>query len=211
MELAAVEPWMRVLDHIELDHLGERLCIGARGDHHARRFEARHIVVVDFIAMTMTLTYRRALVDTVCECVGTQRARLRAQAHGAAQVGGGIALFDHAVVVLPFGDEGHHRMRRRGIEFGRVGVCQPDDIARKFDRRDLHAKTNTEIGNFIFAGEFHCRNLAFGAAFAETAGNQNRIHAGECRDAVFLDLFRIEVMNIDLGAGMNTGVDQCLR
>ena len=91
-------------------------------------------------------------------------------------------------MVLPFGNERYHRVRCIGIKFGGIGIGKPHNVARKFNRRDLHAETNAEIRNFVFAREFDSSYLALGTALAEPARHQNGIHVGQCRHTVFLDL-----------------------
>ena len=84
---------------------------------------AAQIVVIDFVTMAMTLGDLRA-VDLCGQRAGLDRAGLRAQAHGAAEIGIDVALFDLAVVILPFVDQGHHRLLGLRIEFGAVGARQ---------------------------------------------------------------------------------------
>src|SRR5437016_2970052 len=47
------------------------------------------------------------------------------------------------------------------IEFGRVGALESADVAREFDDGDLHAETQTQIWNLVFAGVLRGLNLAF--------------------------------------------------
>ena len=81
----------------------------ARRDDQAGFFDARQVMVVRFIAVAMALGHRVA-VDFGGQCARLDRAGLRAQAHGAAQIRVGVALLDLAVMVLPFVDQRHYRL-----------------------------------------------------------------------------------------------------
>src|SRR5438552_13609612 len=70
----------------ELGDLGEVLGLGLGADDEARLLEARHVVVVDLVAVAMALRDRVLAVDLVRERALLHRGRLRAQAHGAAEV-----------------------------------------------------------------------------------------------------------------------------
>ena len=56
-----------------------------------------------------------------------------------------------AVAILPFADQRDHRVRRMAVELGAVGVRQAGLVARVFDRRDLHAQADAEVGNAVLA------------------------------------------------------------
>src|SRR5687768_16708557 len=155
----------------ELGHLGQVLGVGLGGDLEPGRFEPRHVVVVGLVAVAMALGHRVLAVDPVRERALLHRAGLRAQAHGAAEVGVGVALLHLAVVVLPLGDQRDHRMRGLGIELGRVGPLEPDLVARELDRSDLHAEADAEIGDLRLARVLYRRDLALDAALAEAAGH----------------------------------------
>ena len=60
-----------------------------------------------------------------------------------------------------------------GIELRRMRFVQFEHVAGEFDRRDLHAETQSEIGKFVFAGVFRRNDFAFDAALAKPALNQN--------------------------------------
>ena len=64
-----------------------------------------------------------------------------------------------------------------GIKFGRVRLGQFQNVARKFNRGDLHAEAQAEVGHLVFARVLRRQDFAFDAAFAETAGHQNAAQA----------------------------------
>ena len=84
----------------------------------------------------------------------------------------------------------------------------PGYMARKFDNRQLHAEADPEIGHFVFASVANCQNLTFRTTPPESAGNEDGVHPLEPVATAFLDFFRIEVMNIDLTAGVNRRMAQ---
>src|SRR5438034_6219485 len=101
VELAAEEPRVAgQLDH--LDEIARCRAFGARADREARRFQARQVMIVDFVAMTMPFGDGRRAVDLVRQRSGDDFAWLRAETHRAAQVRTLGTLFDRAVAVLPF-------------------------------------------------------------------------------------------------------------
>src|SRR6266542_4881652 len=117
-------------------------------------------MIVDFVAMAMALGNARSSIDAVRERSGHDVARLCAEAHRPAEIGRDTAPFDRAVMILPFGNERDDRMRRIGIELGAVGVGKACHVARKFDHRELHAETDTEIWNAVLAREANRGDLA---------------------------------------------------
>src|SRR5438552_207841 len=167
--LAAEEPRMVG----ELDHLAQvagQRALGPRADDQTGGFEPREIMVVYFVTVAMALGPGRCAVDAVRERPGNDLAGLRAEAHGAAEVGLGGSFFDGSVLVLPFGNECHHRMRRIEIELGAVGVGEPRLVPRILDHRELHAEANPQIGNPVLARIADRFDLALDSALAKTSG-----------------------------------------
>ena len=64
-------------------------------------------------------------------------------------------------------------MRRVRVKFRRVRLVQFQNVAREFNRGDLHAEAQAEVGNFVFARVLRGLDFAFDAAFAETARHEN--------------------------------------
>ena len=131
---------------------------------------------------------------------------LRAQAHGAAQVGVFIACLDGAVCVFPFVDQGDHREGAGGLKFGAVGVRHTGHMAGKLDGSDLHAQANTQVWHFVFACKTRCTNLALNAALAKAAGHQNAVKLGQLRDIVRADGFGVDVLDDNLGVVFHAGM-----
>ena len=111
-------------------------------------------------------------------------------------------------MVLPLGDQGDNRMRCFRIQFSRVSAAETADVACKFNHGKLHTKANAEVRNVVLTGVFDGFDLAFGTAFAETAGNQNSIHAFEAVGAFFFKDFSFDEGYIHMMTGMDTGVNE---
>ena len=77
-------------------------------------------------------------VNMVSQGVGCDIGGLFAQAHGATQVGVGMACLHLAISVFPFGDQSNHRMRCVRFKLGAVRTRQTRHMASVFDGGDLH-------------------------------------------------------------------------
>ena len=82
-----------------------------------------------------------------------------------------------------------------------------DDVAAEFDHGALHAQANAEKRNAAFAGEANGFDFAFDAAFAEAAGHQHAVEAGQQPLGAFVfDQFALNALNADLRPMVNAGV-----
>src|SRR6266540_5446060 len=186
VELAAEEPRMlRQLDH--LAQVARERALRARADDESRRDEPRQVMVVDLIAMPVALGDRRTAVDAVRERAGHDLARLRAEAHRAAEIGARAAPLDRAVAVLPLRDERDDRMRRVEIELGAVRAGEPRLVACELDHGELHAEADAQIRHAVLPRVLDCLDLAFDAALAEAAGHEHRVHSAQRVDTFGLD------------------------
>ena len=116
-----------------------------------------------------------------------------AQAHGATQIGIGIAGLDAAIGIFPFGNQSDDRVSTVGCKLGAIGVFQACHVACKLNGGYLHAQANAEVGDFVRAGKMGCADFAFHAALAKTAGYQNRIKIGQLSRRFFVNRFRIDI------------------
>ena len=80
------------------------------------------------------------------------------------------------------------------------------DVAGEFDDGQLHAEADAEVRHLVLAGIADGGDLAFGTAPAETAGDQDGIDTLEHAAALLLDVFRIDIDDIDLAARVDAGV-----
>ena len=175
VELNRQEPGMRERTRArELDDFGERFGRRTRRDFQARRLEPAHVVVIDFVTVPMALVDRLAIYLSRQRTAG-DRTALRPQAHGAAQIGGGVATLHPPLPVLPFRDETHDRMSRGGVELSAVSPCQTADIAGKFNHGELHPQADAQIGDARLAGVPNGRNFSFHTPTAKTPWNQDGV------------------------------------
>src|ERR1051326_6606633 len=193
----------------QLHHLGQVLGRGARRHLVALRLELRHVDVVHLVAVPVALVHVLS-INGEGQGIGLDRALLRAQAHGAPELGLLGALLDAAGAVEPLGDERDHRVRRVGVELGAVRAGEAADVARELDRGELHAEADAQIRHAVLARVADRRHLALGAALAEAAGHEDRVHALEAGGPLALDLLGVEVVNVDFGPGVDAGVAQRL-
>ena len=173
------------------------------GDDQPFRLELLDVIAVDLVAMAVPFVDLGATVDARCQRARLQRSLLRAQAHGAALVGAARALLHLAGGVLPLGDQPDHRVRRVEVEFGGMRVFEAANVAGEFDDRNLHAQADTKVGHPVLAGVLRSQNLALDATLTEARAHQNRVHALEHGHALGLDLFRFEVVDVDLAVVVN--------
>ena len=73
-------------------------------------------------------------------------------------------------------------------ELGRAGAGQPREMPRRLDHRHLHAEADAEIRHLPLAREAHRLDLALGAALAEPARHEDRVHVLEAAHRLLLGL-----------------------
>src|ERR1700722_1498310 len=88
-------------------------------------------------------------------------------------------------------------MRAMPIVFGGIGAVESGDIAREIDHRRVHAVTDAEIRNLVFARKSRGGDLAFEAAFAESAGNENAVDVAQRFRPARFDVFGFEPAQIN--------------
>src|ERR1700737_5020735 len=151
-------------------------------------------MVVDLVAMAVTLGNRRRAVDAVRERARDDLAGLRAEPHGSTQIGTRIAALDRSVAVLPLGDQRDHRMRRIGLEFGAVRIREAGFMPGILDDGELHAEANAQTRNAVFARVAYRLDLALDPALPDPAGHEHGVDSLQHVDAVALDRLRIDVL-----------------
>src|SRR4029078_13153398 len=97
-----------------------------------------------------------------------------AEPHGAAEIAVRLA-FLKLLAAHPFGHQPAHGLRCRA-ELGRARLIEAGEIAGDFDHRHLHAEADPEIGHAPLACESRRADLAFRAALAEAAWDENAVH-----------------------------------
>src|SRR3990170_3156559 len=160
VELATDKPGMRGQFH----HLAQLLGLGEPGNAQPFFLQPAKVLVVRLVAMPVALVDDVLAVDPACLAARLEGRSLCPKTHGAAQVGLLGAALDAAVAVLPLGDEGDDRMRRVGVELGRIGPRKADHVAGEFDHGELHAKANAQVRHPVLARVLDGLHLAFDAA-----------------------------------------------
>src|SRR5258708_14312403 len=122
----------------QLHDLRQVLARRARRDLVALRLELRHVDVVRLVAVAMALVDARP-IDGSGQRPRLDRAALRSEAHGAAELRFFGATLDAAGAVEPLGDERHHRVWRLGTELRAVGAGAAGAIRPKPEGAQLHA------------------------------------------------------------------------
>ena len=135
---------------------------------------------------------------------------LGTQAHGAAQIGIFIAGLDGAIGIFPLGDERNDGMWAIGLELCAIGIAETGHMAGKFNGGYLHAQADAQIGHLVLAGKAGSLDLAFDAAFAEAAGHQHRVVAGELIHGFGGEGFGVDVVDVDAHMVFHARVAQCL-
>ena len=139
-----------VLDLDDLDEPG--LGVGAANEQ-AGRFQARPVGVVVLETVAVAFLDQIAAIGGAGPAPRGQGAVVRAQAHRTA-LGHDAFLGLHEV---------NHWVLGLGRELGRMGVREPEHVARELDDGDLHAEAEAVIGHLPLAGEPGGNDLALDA------------------------------------------------
>ncbi len=132
-------------------------------------FQVVPVPVVDLPAVAVTLVDQLLAVQLAHDRPRDELRRIETEPHGAALV----------LDVLLGGHEIDHRIRRRGVELGRVGLGQAEDVAGELDDRALEAETQPEEGDALLAGVPDRGDLALDASRSEAAGDTDPVELFE--------------------------------
>ena len=150
---------------VDLDHLDEALVRRRARDHQAGGLEPAAQEVVDLVAVAVALVDHGLAVDLARGGALVQLDRVGAQAHRAA----------HVRDLLLLGQEVDDRVRRLGVELGRVRAVHADDVARELRDRHLHAEADAQERDLLLAGDPRGGDLALDPALAEAARDQDAV------------------------------------
>ena len=185
------------------------LALGQRGNDQAGLTQHGQVIDIGLVPVAVPLGDHVA-VDLVGDGVFGHVRALRAQAHGAAQVGILVAGLDAAVGVFPLGDQRDDRVGAVGLEFGAVGIRQTGHMAGEFDGGHLHTQANAQVRHPVLAGKTGRLDLALNAPLAKAAGNQDRVVLGQLLHRVSVQRLGIDISNPDLDMVFHAGVAQRL-
>src|SRR5581483_7893239 len=118
----------------QLDHFDE-LAVGAGAGHlQAVGGELLAELIVELIAMAMTLAHHHLAVRLLRLASFHELAWIRSESHRAPLVGNRVLLVEHA----------HHGVTAIAVELGAIGVRQADHIAGELDDGTLQAQADAE-------------------------------------------------------------------
>ncbi len=142
---------------------------------HTSFFKGIEIFVVELIAMAMTLADGFRTIDFAHHATLSQLTVIAAQAEGAACVA-------HSLQVVHCVDNFMLCLR---VNLGAVGIGVAQNGAGKFNSHHLHAQSDTEGGNIVFAAMLCGDNFALNTALTSTWTDNDTIHAFELLSHVF--------------------------
>ena len=186
MELAAYEPGVV----LEFDDFYQAVVRRCAGEDEAGIDHFRAVFVVEFPAMAMAFVNEVGAIDFMGLRAFGQLAGIEAEAHGAAFIGD-VDLVGHEVDDREFGIF---------MEFRRRSAFEADDVAGEFHDSALHTQAEAEVRHVVFTGILDGTDLAFDAAVAEAAGNDDTVDAFEDffhREVRVFQSFRIDPVDID--------------
>ena len=181
---------------------------GHATNHQARRFKLRHIMVVHFIAVAVAFADLGCAVDFGGKAALLQFHFLRAQAHGAAQIGVFVARFHAAICGLPFVNQRDNGVGGFQVKLGGICACQACHIAGVFNQRNLHPQANAQIGDVVLAGKTGGGDFAFHTARAKAARYKDGIKVFQAACAVLFQRFAVNICNVYIGLRVNARVAQ---
>ena len=121
----------------ELHDFSELLALCQGRNDQTRVAQLVQIIHVRLVAVTVSFAHV-VTVNMVSQGVGCDIGGLFAQAHGATQVGVGMAGLHLAIGVFPLGDQGNDGVGGIRLKLGAVRPRQTRHMASVFDGGDLH-------------------------------------------------------------------------
>jgi len=125
--------------------------------------------------MAMTLADFCFAVSLVGQGTGLEFAGPSAEAHGAA----------HFVHAEEFAQFVNHAVRSLRLELGAVGLFEASHVAGVFNSGALHAETNSEERDLVFAGVLNGVHHSLNATLAESAGDEDAVVAAQASRSGF--------------------------
>src|SRR4051794_3847504 len=154
-------------------------------------------VVVDLVAVAMTLVDDRLVVDLADPRALVELHRVGAQAHRAAKVANLFLL----------GQQIDDRERGLRVELGRVGAVHACDVACELCDRDLHAEADAQVWHTVLACVTRRADLALYSTDAEAARHQDAVDRLELRlGSGQIERLDIDPLDLDLAAVMGARV-----
>ena len=160
-----------------------------------------YILVVELVAVTVTLLYFLCVVDSLCATVLAKYALIGSESHGATHVRD-ILLILHDVDDIVWSVLVH---------FARVGILIAEHVTGKLDYHHLHTQADTECRNVMLTSILSCDYLALYASVAESRADEDAILTCEFLSYVLLcDKFGVDVCDNRLAVVIHTCMEQRL-
>ena len=198
VELSAEEVGVLVVGQFEDLHDG--LVGVSAGEDEAVRGEFVNVLGVDLVAMS----------EATADSAGV------AEEHDGAGVGGDLDVFAAEAHVaaesfdfLLFGEDVDDGAGGVGVEFRGGGVGHAADVAGVFDDGHLEAETDTEVGGAVLAGVSDAGDFGFGAARAESTGDDDAVEGGEQFGDGFggrIEFTGVDPLDVDVGVEVGAAV-----
>ena len=184
MELTREKPGM--VD--KLNDLHKRAIGRATGKNHTVLFKQLAILVVEFVAMSVTLRDSFHPIGVPGSCSRHNAAGIGTETHGTSLIGHLLLLFQKR----------NNRVGVIRLELRRVSALQSQYVLGKLDASTLHTKTNAQKRDSVLPCVLNRTNLALNPTIIETTRNENGLRAREISlRPVFLDHFRLHPSHFD--------------
>src|SRR5262249_35269700 len=139
------------------------------------------ILHVELVSVSVPLRYLGVAVDFFSERALDNLGWPCAQSHA-------CPFVTDATLFLQQGD---YRLWGFLVELSAVGILHSTDVPHEFNRRHLHAKTQTEIWNLVLPRVTRRVDFSFNTASAKSARNQDAAHIFQLRVHAVLQRFGI--------------------
>src|SRR5450631_117691 len=158
----------------ELDELDEAAVRRGAGEPEPCLLELGAVVIVDLIAVAVTLIDQQGAIGLGDDRAFDQLGRIGTQPHGATKVSGAV---DERLLLLHGGD---HRMGGLGIELAGGGVRDAEDVAGVLDHHALQPQAETQRRHTPDTGPLKRPEHALNSSNAEAAGDDDRVNTAKC-------------------------------
>ena len=137
-------------------------------------------------------------------------ARIGPQSQGTTHFRGLVTHLDLlGAIIKPLLDQVDDRVGGERIQFGGVGLGQPNLIAAVFDDRQLHAQTDAKERDIIFPGVGNGVDFALNAPFTESARDKNPVaFFKQISRVTGLQVFGADITQLHLGLIGNAAMDK---
>ncbi len=121
-------------------------------------------------------------IDLLSECSRSYHAWIGTESHVASFGRESLLVFhDMDDIVLTF-----------RIEFFAIGILDPENVSREFDRHDLRAKAYSEIGDFIHSSIFCSHDHPLRSSISKSPRDTDTVESFKELGSLSLDIFCLD-------------------